>query len=167
MEVRAKARYIRISPRKVRLVLDAVRGMKAKEAVIHLSLMPQKAARPVKKLVESAIANAVNNFKLNDGDLRIIHLTADEGPTIKRWRARAFGRAAMIRKRTTHISVIVSEVDTAKKSKKDTAKKGLVVKQDKKAVVSKKSKTTKATTTKKAGTKKASANKAKKSKTVS
>ncbi len=127
MDVRAKARYVRISPRKVRLVLDAVRNLHPEKAVIHLSLMPQKSARPVRKLIESAIANAENNFKLKKADLKIKSLVADEGPTIKRWRPRAFGRAAMIRKRTSHISVVLSDgkVDLVdlKEDRKEEAKK--------------------------------------------
>lgn len=128
MDVHAKARYIRISPRKVRLVLDAVRNMKAQEAVIHLQLLPQKAARPVKKLIESAIANAENNFKLNPKELTIKSLVADDGPTFKRFRARAFGRAAMIRKRTSHIAVILTDgkenkVEAVKETKNKESKK--------------------------------------------
>ncbi len=123
MDVRAKARYVRISPRKVRLVLDAVRNLNPEKAVIHLSLMPQKSARPVRKLIESAIANAENNFKLKKADLKIKSLVADEGPTIKRWRPRAFGRAAMIRKRTSHISVVLSDGKVDSVDKKDEIKK--------------------------------------------
>ena len=122
MDVRAKARYVRVSPRKVRLVLDAVRNLNPEKAVIHLSLMPQKSARPVRKLIESAIANAENNFKLKKNDLKIKSLVADEGPTLKRWRARAFGRAAMIRKRTSHISVILTDGKDEVVVKKDENK---------------------------------------------
>ncbi len=127
MDIKAKARYVRISPRKIRLVLDAVRNLNPEKAVISLTLMPQKASRPVRKLIESAIANAENNFKLKKEDLSIKHLVADDGPTIKRWRARAFGRAAMIRKRTSHISVVLTDgkeevVELDKKDKKETKK---------------------------------------------
>ena len=131
MDVRAKARYVRVSPRKVRLVLDAVRNLNPEKAVIHLSLMPQKAARPVRKLISSAIANAENNFKLNKGDLQIKSLVADEGPTLKRWRPRAFGRAAMIRKRTSHISVILTDGKEEAVEKKEV-KKDVQVKADEK-----------------------------------
>jgi len=109
MDVKAKARYVRISPRKIRLVLNAVRNLTPEKAVISLTLMPQKASKPVRKLIESAIANAENNFKLKKQDLKIKLLVVDDGPTIKRWRARAFGRAAMLRKRTSHISIVLTD----------------------------------------------------------
>lgn len=105
MEVKAKARYIRMSPRKVRLVIDVVRGLGVKEAHAQLSMMKKAAAEPVRKLLESALANATHNFNLNKDELYIKSITADGGPTLGRWRARAFGRAAPIRKRTTHISL--------------------------------------------------------------
>lgn len=105
----AKARYIRMSPRKVRLVIDVVRGLPVAEAVRKLEMMPQSAVRPVLKVIQSAAANGENNLKLKKDDLYIKSVVADQGPTLKRWRARAMGRAAMIRKRTTHITVVLSD----------------------------------------------------------
>ncbi len=129
MEVKAKARFIRMSPRKVRLVVDVVRGMQVEQAQTQLQFMNKAAAEPVLKLLNSAIANGVNNFGLTKADLRIASITADDGPTLGRWRARAFGRAAPIRKRMTHIHIILTdgkdvvatrEVEAPKKAAKKT-----------------------------------------------
>ncbi len=109
MDVHAFLRSLRMSPRKVRLVIDAVRGKSVKDADIRLSLMKKDAALPVLKLLRSAVANAEHNFKLSADSLYIKTITADGGPTLKRSRARAFGRAAPIRKRTTHISIVVAD----------------------------------------------------------
>ncbi len=108
MEVIAKARYIRISPRKVRLVADLVRGMDVDQALNQLRFYRKAAALPLIKLIESGVANAEHNFKLSGG-LFIKKLTVDGGPTLKRWRARAFGRAAPIRKRSSHINLVLEE----------------------------------------------------------
>ena len=125
MEVQAKARYLRMSPRKVRLVIDVVRGMPVAEARVQLKHLKKHAAIPVLKLLESAIANAKHNFNLKEEKLYIKTIMADGGPVLHRWRARAFGRAAPIRKRTTHISIILDEVA----SKNEVTKK--VVKDEK------------------------------------
>lgn len=109
MEVKAFARHIRMSPRKVRLVADLVRGLDVSKAEAQLKFYRKAAARPVLKLVQSAAANATNNFKLNADGLFIKKITVDGGPVLKRWRARAFGRAAGIKKRTSHISVVLDE----------------------------------------------------------
>ncbi len=109
MEVIAKARNIRISPRKVRLVIDLVRGMDVDKAAAQLSFMSKASARPVLKLMQSAMANAEHNFKLNKANLFIKSIVADGGPVMDRWRARAFGRAAPIRKRTSHITIVLAE----------------------------------------------------------
>ncbi len=97
-----------MSPRKVRLVVNTVRGLSVAEAETRLTFLPKLAARPVLKLLRSAVANAEHNFKLDRKDLYVRHITADGGPTLKRWRARAFGRAAPIRKRTTHITLVLA-----------------------------------------------------------
>jgi large subunit ribosomal protein L22 len=110
MEVQAKARFIRISPRKVRLVVDVVRGLPVAAALTQLRFLNKAAALPVRKMIESAIANAEHNFKLSKDNLYIKAIAADAGPTIHRFRPRAFGRAAPIRKRMTHISVILDEL---------------------------------------------------------
>jgi len=109
MEVKAYARNIRIAPRKVRLVIGLVRGMDVEKAAAQLKFIRKASALPVLKLLNSAIANAEHNFKLDSGDLYIKTITADGGPMMKRWRSRAFGRAAPIRKRTSHISIVLSE----------------------------------------------------------
>lgn len=97
-----------MSPRKVRLVVDAVRGLSVTAAVTRLEFMKKDAALPVLKLIKSAMANAEHNFHLQKDDLIVKTITADGGPTLKRSHARAFGRAAPIRKRTTHINVILA-----------------------------------------------------------
>ena len=119
MQVSAKAKYIRMSPKKVRLVLDIVRGMKVAKAADTLKLMNKRAAKPVMKLIDSAIANAEHNFELDKDNLFIKEIRADEAPTLKRWMPRAHGRATPIRKRNSHINVILSEVkDSGKKEGK-------------------------------------------------
>ena len=108
MEVSAKARYVRMSPRKVRLVIDVVRGMPVSQAVAQLTFMKKAAALPVLKLVKSASANAQHNFNIDPNTLYIKTIAADGGPVLHRWRARAFGRAAPIRKRMSHVSVTLA-----------------------------------------------------------
>ena len=115
MEVKAFARYIRTSPRKVRLVADHIRGLKVSEAQNRLSVSSKWASEPMMKLLDSAIANAVHNFKLDKNTLYVKAVAVDGGPTLKRFRPRAFGRAATIRKRTSHISIVLS--DEAKAAK--------------------------------------------------
>ncbi len=109
MEVKAVAKYIRTSPRKVRLVVDLVRGRPVKEALALLRFMPQAAAVDVAKVVKSAAANAEQNNHLAADDLYIARITADAGPTIKRFRPRSHGKASPILKRSTHITVVVDE----------------------------------------------------------
>jgi large subunit ribosomal protein L22 len=106
--VRAKAKYVRVAPRKARLVADQVRGMGVPEAQDLLAFSPRGAARDVAKLINSAAANAENNHELVADDLRISELRVDEGPTLKRWRARARGRAARIEKKTCHMTVALT-----------------------------------------------------------
>ncbi len=109
MEVRATAKFIRSSPRKVRLLLDVVRGKSVTEAVAVLRFMPQAAARDVLSVVKSAAANAENNFQMAPDDLVITSIYANEGPTFKRFRAKARGQGTRILKRTSHITVVVDE----------------------------------------------------------
>ena len=109
MQVSAKARRLSISPQKARLVVDMVRGKPVSDALDILSFSPQKGAVLVRKVVESAIANAENNEGADIDELRVSAVTVDEGPTMKRIRARAKGRAARILKRTSHFSVTVSD----------------------------------------------------------
>lgn len=120
MITRAKLRYLRKSPRKVRLVADMVRGISVIEAKKQLAFSRKGSARPLKKLIDSAVANAVNNNGLKEDNLFIKEIRVDDGPTLKRWRARAFGRASTIRKRTSHISVLLDEYEpTAEKPAKE------------------------------------------------
>ena len=109
MEVRAIAKTIRRSPRKIRLVMDAVRGKSVDEAVAILRFLPHGGADEVLKVVKSAAANAENNYQMAPEDLIIKAIFADEGPTIKRFRSRSRGMAAPILKRTSHITVVVEE----------------------------------------------------------
>ena len=109
VEVRAVERHIRMSPQKVRLVLDVVRGKPAQEALAILQFLPQRAARPVAKALKSAVANAENNFNMDPDDLILTRCAADEGRTLKRWRPRARGRVNQILKRSSHITVVVAE----------------------------------------------------------
>lgn len=109
MEVSATTKHIRMSPRKVRLVVDLVRGKPVNEALDELRMLCRAAALPVAKVVKSAAANAENNFNMTPEDLYIVRITADDGPTLKRFKARARGRVGQILKRTTHITAVVDE----------------------------------------------------------
>lgn len=113
MKVRAHAKHIRQSPYKVRRVLDLVRGLPVEEARHVLAFTDRRAADPVTKVLNSAVANAEHNFALDADELIVAEAFADEGPTLKRWRPRARGRATRIRKRTCHITIVVSEEDEA------------------------------------------------------
>jgi len=107
METKAEAKFVRISPRKVRLVMDQVRGKRVEEALGLLSFAPQKGARVLKKLLDSAVANAEQNSGIDVDTLYVKRVYANEGPTLKRFRPRALGRATRIRKRTSHLTVIL------------------------------------------------------------
>jgi large subunit ribosomal protein L22 len=109
--VRASARYLRVAPRKARLVADQVRGMPTSEALPLLEFSPRGAARDIQKLIESAMANAENNHDLVADEMRVVELNVDEGPTLRRWRARARGRATPIEKRTCHVSVALTPIE--------------------------------------------------------
>jgi ribosomal protein L22 len=109
--VRASARYVRVAPRKARLVADQVRGLTVPEARTLLDFSARGAAREIAKLVASAAANAENNHELVADDMQITEIRVDEGPTLKRWRARARGRAARIEKRTSHVSVALTPAE--------------------------------------------------------
>ena len=106
--VRASAKYVRISPRKAHLVADQVRGLDIEDARALLAFSPRGAARDIQKLIESAAANAENNHDLVADEMRIAEITVDEGPTLRRFRPRAQGRATRINKRTSHIAVALS-----------------------------------------------------------
>ena len=106
--VRASARYVRIAPRKARLIADQVRGMQIEKARALLQFSPRGAAADIRKLIDSAAANAENNHDLIAEEMRVAEITVDEGPTLKRYRPRALGRATPIHKRTSHIAVALS-----------------------------------------------------------
>ena len=109
MRVSATAKYLRRSTRKARLVTQAIVGKPVEEAAALLRFMPQHAARDVAKVLKSATANAENNHNLSADDLVVVEAHADEGPTIKRYRPRAQGRAFPIHKPMTHITVVVED----------------------------------------------------------
>ncbi len=111
MKVRAEAKYIRQSPYKVRLVLDLVRGLPIDDARDVLTLTNRRAAAPILKVLDSAVANAEHNFALDGDELFVAEAYANEGPTLKRYRPRARGRATRIRKRTSHITIVVADED--------------------------------------------------------
>lgn len=108
-EARAVARYIRISPRKARQVMDLVRGKDLPEALAILKYTPQRAAEPISKVIKSAAANAEHNYEMNKDTLYVAECFVDEGPTLKRFQPRAMGRADVKRRRTSHITVVVKE----------------------------------------------------------
>jgi large subunit ribosomal protein L22 len=111
MKVRAQAKYIRQAPNKVRVVLDLIRGLQVEEAGHVLMHLNRRATEPVAKVLKSAVANAENNHALDADDLFIVEAFADEGPTLKRFRPRARGRATRVRKRTSHITIVVADRD--------------------------------------------------------
>ena len=110
MEAKASARFIRVAPRKARLVADMIRGMKAGQAQGVLTHSPKSAAQHIEKLLRSALANLMNQDEASKIDINeavIREIRVDEGPTLRRWRPRAMGRATRIRKRTSHIRLTV------------------------------------------------------------
>jgi ribosomal protein L22 len=109
--VKASARYVRIAPRKARLIADQVRGMHIESARALLQFSPRGAALPIHKLIDSAAANAENNHDLVGDEMRIASITVDEGPTLRRFRPRALGRATPINKRTSHIAVALTPAE--------------------------------------------------------
>ncbi len=109
MEVRAIARKIGIPPRKVRLVTEAVKGRKVNEAMAMLRFIPNAAAKPVRAVLASAIANAENNYALDSNDLYVVHIVADPAPTMRRFRVQSRRGMSRINKRASHITVVVSD----------------------------------------------------------
>jgi ribosomal protein L22 len=109
--VRASARYVRIAPRKARLIADQVRGLHIEKARALLQFSPRGAAQDIQKLIDSAAANAENNHDLIGDEMKVSSITVDEGPTLKRYRPRAQGRATPIHKRTSHIAVALTPVE--------------------------------------------------------
>jgi large subunit ribosomal protein L22 len=123
IQSRAEAKYVHLSARKARLVLDHIRGHSVPEARKILAFTPRAAAVDIEKVLRSAVANAESTHALDGDELVILAAYADEGPTLKRWRARARGRVNRIRKRTCHITLIVSEDPKAQARPKRSAEK--------------------------------------------
>jgi len=118
MKITAKLKHLRISARKVRLVVDLIRGKKVEEAKTILNFMIKRGGIPVSKLLNQAIANAKNNFQLDPANLFIAEIKVDDGPKLKRWRARARGQAYEIQKKTSHISLVLDEIVKEKRKRK-------------------------------------------------
>ena len=119
MQATAKARYIRVTPRKARRVMDLIRGLPAEQAQAVLNFAPQSASDPIGKVLASAIANAEHSAERPDvASLRVSRAWVDEGPTLKRFQPRAQGRAYRIRKRSSHITIVVEQKTTAAAGKK-------------------------------------------------
>ncbi len=125
MEIKAKLNYLRIAPRKVRLVADMIRGKKAQDALSLLNFVVKRPGLPIAKLLSSAIANAHNNFHIEPENLFISKITVDEGPMQKRWMPRARGVAGPIHKKTSHITLILEEAGGKASGKKEIKNQGL------------------------------------------
>lgn len=121
-EVTAKLSYLRVGPRKVRLVADLIRGRHVQYAITTLSLLNKSASAPMLKLLRSAIANAKHNYKIDEANLRIARITVDGGPVLKRWMPKAHGRATPIRERTSHINLVLAEIPAKEKAEKKSKK---------------------------------------------
>src|SRR6056297_127449 len=109
MEVKARANYQHISPKKARLVADAVKGMDVDQALNQLEFIQKKASGIISKAVHSALANATHNFNMDEDNLFVKNIIVNEGPTLKRQKARAMGRAMLIRKRRSHIEIVLDQ----------------------------------------------------------
>ncbi len=161
MEVKAKLRHLRIAPRKVRLVVNVVRGLSLVDAENQLLNMNKRAAHPVLKLIRSAAASAEHNYKLNRNDLVVKTIQVDDAMTFKRWQPRAMGRATMLRKRGSHVKVVLdlkpeakqAAQAKAKSAKPKTTKKPVAKKSEKKEVKKTSAKAEKKTTKKPAAKK--------------
>lgn len=116
MPITAKLRYLRISPRKVKLVADLIKDLTVEEAERQLKFLTKKAARPILNLLNSAVANAQHNNNLTKENLYLDKIIVEAGPILKRWRARAMGRAAPIMKRTSHVTLILEEKPSSAKA---------------------------------------------------
>lgn len=160
--VKAELKNYRQSPRKVRLVADLIRGKKADDALTLLTFTAKRASDPIKKLLDSAIANAKHNFDIPVEELFVKEIRVDEGPTLKRWRARAFGRASGIKKRTSRVLINLDRIEV-KKVSSEAIKESITEKTENKKTITEKTstkkaapKTEKTTETTKAKTKKTS-----------
>lgn len=118
MKVRSELKYLRIAPRKTRLIISLIKNKKIEEAQAILKFTIKRGSGPILKLLNTAIADAKNNFQLDPDNLYISKINIDAGPIYKRWRARSRGMAAPIKKRTSHITIILDELKSGKKIKK-------------------------------------------------
>jgi len=123
MEVKASLKYLKISPRKTRLVTGLVKGLSVQEAEAQLIYNKKRSSEPIRKLLKSVVSNAENNFHLNKENLFIKLIRVDEGPALKRYRPRARGAVYTIKKRTSHISIVLDEIAPLKKERKETGAK--------------------------------------------
>lgn len=132
MEIKASLKYLRISPRKIRLLTNLIKGLSVEEAEANLSHISKKGSKPLLKLLKSAIADAEHNFNLDRDNLFVKAIRVDEGPALKRWRARARGAAYPIRKRTSHIFLTLKEIEEIKVNKDKVKKEEKKIKRVKK-----------------------------------
>jgi len=114
MEVKASLKYLKISPRKVRLVTDMIKKKKVEEAQTTLKFTVKRGAKPVLKLLNSAVASAKNDFQLDSKDLYISKVNVDQGPIYKRWRPRSRGQVNQIQKKTSHITIVLDKLEKKK-----------------------------------------------------
>lgn len=144
MDTKVKAKYIKISPRKVRLVANLVRGLEAGKALAQLQFLNKKSANPIAKLLSSAIANALNNYGLDKNNLFIKEISVDQGVTMKRWMPRAHGRATPLKKKTSHINLTLGEIKDSGivEAKKQTLEKPVNLEEAAKQIENKKNKET-------------------------
>ena len=133
MEIIAKSKHIRMSPRKLRLVVDSLRGLSVNEVMIALQHLNRRAVKPLLLIFKQAVGNAVNNYGFKKADLRVKEMQVGEGPTLKRWQAVSRGRARRINKRTSHLRIVLEGQETqngkrktkdAKREKKEREKDG-------------------------------------------
>jgi len=118
MSVKVRLKHLRVAPRKTRLVADMIRGEKVSEAKVILKFTVNRPAKPILKLLNSAIAAAKNNFKLEESNLFVSEIKVDEGAKLKRWMPRARGMATEIQKKTSHITLVLDEIEVFKKTEK-------------------------------------------------
>jgi large subunit ribosomal protein L22 len=153
MKVKATLKNLRIAPRKTKLVVDLVKGLETKDALNQLDVTIKRSCNPIKTLLESAIANAENNFGLDKNNLYISDARAEAGPTLKRWMPKAFGRAGKILKRTSNITIVLEEViegkgrKTKEQMEKDKKAKIATKKKEEKETAKKEKEVTKETAT--------------------
>ncbi len=132
MPVTAKLQYLRIAPRKVRLVADLIRGKSIEEAQAILGFTIKRASQSLNKLLKQAVANAKNNFQMDPANLYIAKITVDEGPKYKRWQPRSRGQAYEIQKKTSHIIIILNEIEKKAKKIRKTKSKAVIPEESKK-----------------------------------